>query len=131
MSILGVGEATQRKASTDWFRGLARLDRSELARCCSPEAVERLRHHVALCRIGQPVPGGLTPEQFVEVVLDLRANELEWERAWLSAAVKADDLVLAGQMEEAAHTLNAFAQDCPWYALREAALREASVLPRD
>lgn len=123
--------AKQRKASTDWFNGLSRLDRSELARCCSPEAVERLRHHVALCRIGQPVPGGLTPEQFAEVVLDLRANELDWERAWLAAAVKADDLVLAGQVEEAAHTLNAFAQDCPWHTPREAALREARRLQGD
>ncbi|WP_374412755.1 hypothetical protein [Hydrogenophaga sp.] len=127
----GKANQARRQASVEWFHALANHDRSEIARRCSPEFLERLRDHLALCLTGQPVPEALTPEQFAEVVLDLRANELDWERAWLAAAVKADDLVLAGQVEEAAHTLNAFAQDCPWHTPREAALREACRLQGD
>ncbi|MGM9426905.1 hypothetical protein [Hydrogenophaga sp. MI9] len=88
----------------------------------------RLQEHVARCLDGNPLPTELTPEQFAEVVLDLRANELDWERAWMAAAVKADDLMLAGNTEEAVHALNVFAQDCPWQVFREAALHEVTRL---
>ena len=83
---------------------------------------------MARCLDGNPLPTELTPEQFSEVVLDLRANELDWERAWMAAAVKADDLMLAGNTEEAVHALNVFAQDCPWQVFREAALHEVTRL---
>ena len=117
-----------RQASIEWFHGLANHDHREIARRCSPESLERLRGHLALCLNGHPEPGDLTPQQFAEVVLDLRTNERDWERAWMAAAVKADDRMLAGQTEEAVHALNAFAQDCPWQVYREAALHEAALL---
>ena len=116
MSADGVAEETRRKASTEWFHGLANHARGEIAHRCSSESVARLQEHVALCLTGQQVPEQLTPEQFAEVVHDLRDNELEWERAWLNAAVMADDLLLAGQAEEAVHALSAFARTCPWIA---------------
>lgn len=128
MSLGGKANQARRQASVEWFHALANHDRSEIARRCSPEFLERLRDHLALCLTGQPVPEALAPEQFAEVVLDLRANELDWERAWMAAAVKADDLMLAGQVEEAAHALSAFAQECPWRMFREAAIHEAGRL---
>lgn len=117
-----------RQASIEWFHGLANHDHREIARRCSPESLARLRSHWVLCLNGHPAPRDLTPQQFAEVVLDLRANERDWERAWMAAAVKADDLMLAGQTEEAVHALQAFAQSCPWRSFREAALHEASLL---
>lgn len=128
MNVSGLDDRQRRQASTAWFHVLANHDRSEIARRCSPENLSRLQDHVSQCFVGSPLPSDLTPEQFAEVVLDLRANELDWERAWLAAAVKADDLMLAGQTEEAVHALNAFAQDCPWRMFRAAARQEVFLL---
>lgn len=128
MNLSGLGDRQRRQASSEWFHALANHDCGEIARRCSPENLSRLQDHVSHCLVGSPLPSDLTPEQFAEVVLDLRANELDWERAWLAAAVKADDLMLAGQTEEAVHALNMFAQDCPWQVFREAALHEVALL---
>ncbi|MFP8779427.1 hypothetical protein [Hydrogenophaga sp. RWCD_12] len=121
----GVDDKARRQASIAWFHDLAIHDRNEIARRCSPDTEALLRAHVALCLSGQDVPPRLTPEQFAEVVLDLRANERDWERAWMAAAVQADDRMLAGQVEEAGHVLSEFAKACPWGALRQEAQAEA------
>jgi hypothetical protein len=107
------GEA-RRAASAAWFHAFAELGRDEIARRWAPETERRLADHLAWCLTGVEMPAVRTAEQFAEVVLDLRANERDWERAWMAAVVEADDLVLAGQEEEAAHTLNEFARACPW-----------------
>lgn len=128
MSMGGLDDSARRHASVEWFHGLANHDRNEIARRCSPENLALLRDHLVRCLAGSALPSDLTPQQFAEVVLDLRANELDWERAWMAAAVKADDRMLAGNTEEAVHALNAFAQDCPWQVFRAAALQEARLL---
>ena len=115
-------------ASITWFHGFAALDRDEIARLWTPEIERRLIDHVALCLTGVEMPGVRAPEQFAEMVLDLRSNEGDWNRATMAAIVRADDLVLAGQTEEAVQVLHAFASSSPWVLFREVALDQASLL---
>lgn len=118
-----------RMASIDWFHQLAELGSDQIAVRFSPENLARLQAHVALCLDGAELPGIKTPAQFAETVLDLRANESDWNRATMSAIIRADDLMLAGQTEEAVQVLLAFAASCPWASFREAAENQAGLLP--
>ena len=128
MSNDGVNEETRRVASIEWFHGFAQLGRDEMARQWTPEIEGRLREHVALCLTGIEMPGIRTPEQFAEVVIDLRANESDWDRATMAAIIRADDLALAGQTEEAVHVLHAFAASCPWKLFAAVARDQAARL---
>lgn len=123
-----VDEGTRRKASTEWFHELAELGREEIAGRWTPEIERRLAVHVALCLRDVGMPAVRTPEQFAEVVLDLRDNESGWNRATMAAIIRADDLVLAGQKEEAVHVLDAFAASCPWVLFCEVVQDQASLL---
>lgn len=118
----------RRDVSVDWFHQLAGGDRDEIARRFTPESLARFQAHVALYLEGAEVPRIRTPEQFAETVLDLRANESGWNRATMSAIIQADDLLLAGQTEEAVQVLLTFAASCPWLLFREVAKNQASQL---
>lgn len=124
----GADDKARRQASTEWFHSFAKLGRGELARRWTPEMERRLKDHVALCLTGVEMPGARMPEQFAEVVIDLRASESDWNRATMAAIIRADDLVLAGQTEEAVHVLHTFAAFCPWVLFREVAQDQAGLL---
>lgn len=128
MSAQGLDETARRSASIGWFHQLAELDRDEIARRCSPENLARLQDHLALCLQGAEPPGIMEPAQFAETVLDLRSNERDWNRATMAAIIRADDLMLAGQTEEAVQVLLAFAASCPWTLFRETAKNQADQL---
>lgn len=128
MSADGFDDGARRTASIDWFHSLAELGRDEIARRFSPVNLARLQAHVQLCLAGAELPWIGTPEQFAETVLDLRANESEWNRATMSAIIRADDLMLAGQAEEAVQVLQSFAASCPWLLFREVAQNQADLL---
>lgn len=119
----------QRTASINWFHQLAELGADQIAARFSTESLARLQAHVALCLDGAGLPGICSPTQFAETVLDLRANESDWNRATMSAIIQADDLMLAGQTEEAVQVLQAFAASCPWTLFREVAEDQAGQLP--
>lgn len=118
-----------RTASIDWFHQLAELGSDQIAVRFSPENLARLQAHVALCLDGAGLPGICSPTQFAETVLDLGANESDWNRATMSAIIQADDLMLAGQAEEAVQVLLAFAASCPWTWFREVAEDQAGLIP--
>lgn len=118
-----------RTASIDWFHQLAELGSDQIAARFSPASLARLQAHVVLCLDGAELPAIRTPAQFSETVLDLRANESDWNRATMSAIIRADDLMLAGQTEEAVEVLLSFAASCPWVLFREAAENQAGLLP--
>lgn len=128
MTADGRDDGTRRTASIDWFHQLAALGRDEIAHRFSAENQTRLQTHVALCLDGANLPLIGTPVQFAETVLDLRANECEWNRVTMSAIIRADDLMLAGQTEEAVQVLLAFAASCPWVLFRQVAENQASQL---
>lgn len=115
-------------ASAAWFHELAGLGHDEIARRCSPQALARLQAHVAICLTGCVPPAALSPAQFAETVLDLQASEHRWHGALMAAVIRADDQALAGQVEEAQHTLHAFAQVCPWVPFQAAARGQAALL---
>jgi hypothetical protein len=116
-------------ASIDWFHRLADLGAEQIAARYSPESLARLKAHMALFLDGAELPVIWTPAQFAETVLDLRSNETDWNRATMWAIIRADDLMLAGQTEEAVQVLLAFAASCPWVSFREAAENQAGLLP--
>lgn len=118
-----------RTASIDWFHQLAELGSDQIAARFSSASLARLQAHVVLCLDGAELPAIRTPAQFSETVLDLRANESDWNLATMSAIIRADDLMLAGQTEEAVEVLLSFAASCPWVLFREAAENQAGLLP--
>lgn len=128
MNRNGMDDAGRRAASTEWFHAFSALGRDEIARQWTPEIEGRLAAHLAWCLTGAGMPEVRSPEQFAEVVLDLRASEADWHRSTMAAVIRADDLVLAGQAEEAVHVLHAFAAACPWVLFREVARDQASQL---
>lgn len=117
-----------RTASIDWFHQLAELGSDQIAARFSPDSMVRLQTHVTLCLEGAELPGISRPAQFAETVLDLRANESDWNRATMSAIIRADDLMLAGRTEEAVQVLLTFAASCPWILFRAVAENQADHL---
>lgn len=117
---------TDRDSLTEWFHALADQPHGELLRLASPKAIAKFRAHVARSTPGHPLPDELSASEFAEAVVEFRRNESAWNRATMAAMIKADDMFKTGRTTEAAASLEAFANSCPWALFKEAALNQAN-----
>lgn len=81
---------------------------------------------VEACLHDKPALHALTPQDFAEYVVGLRANERQWNHALCDALIRADDLSHTEGEAAAASALRSFADSCPWSQFRKIALSQAA-----
>lgn len=112
-------------AQVAWFHdlaaevsdGLSELDAA--TRACLVQFVEA---HL----LGHPFSGAESESELIEIIRDLRANELAWNRALQAAILRADDAFGGGDAPRARQELEKFSRECPWRFFSEVALDQAS-----
>jgi hypothetical protein len=114
-------DRTSRDEQIGWFHELASLPRAQLVAEASVQNLTAFRNLMKCCLPNHPAPEDLSAEEFAAAVVNLRENELEWNRALMSALVKADDLNASHGRSHAADSLRSFANSCPWQLFQEVA----------
>jgi len=117
---------TERDSLTEWFHELAEHSHEELRELASPENIEQLQKHVARSTPEHLLPDQLNASEFASAVVEFRRNESAWNRATMTALIKADDLFKAGHKAQAAESLKEFATSCPWTLFQEVVLNQTT-----
>ena len=113
-------------AQTDWFHQFAEQSVDQLALQANEKNRALFALYVATSLPNHTPPESQPPEEFARTVRELRENESQWNRALMSALIKADDLFKAQEWQSAISTLESFAESCPWKLFQEVA-RDQSV----
>jgi len=112
-------------AQTNWFHQFAEQPVDELTMQANETNRALLANYVATSLPDHTPPLSLLPEEFARTVRELRENESQWNRALMSALLKADDLFKARESQSAMSTLESFAESCPWKLFQEVARDQA------
>jgi hypothetical protein len=109
-----------------WFHHFADAPRETLVATATPANRARLSAMTKVCLTEPPVLGALSPEDFADYVLCLRANERRWNQALSDTLIRADDLFQSEGKPAAVAALRTFASSCPWSSFRIVALDQAA-----
>lgn len=117
-------------ARIDWFHEFADLSQEQLMIEATAQNRAALSSLVEACLHEKPEFHTLSPQDFAEYVIGLRANERLWNHALCNALIEADDLSQAEGKKAAASALRSFAESCPWSQFRQLALIQAASYDR-
>lgn len=118
-------------AQFEWFHQLAELPPDQLAQQATPANQAAFAAFVEASLPGHVAPLADSGEAFAKLVLDLRQNDIRWNKALMAALIEADDLFKAREPSKAVSLLESFASNCPWLLYREVALDQSEVYAPD
>ncbi len=109
----------------EWFHQFSKQPVDQLALQATEENRALFVRYVSTSLPNHTPPECQSPEEFARTVVALRENERQWNRALMSALIRADDQWKAKKWESAAATLQSFAESCPWKLFEEVARDQA------
>ena len=109
-----------------WFHDLA--DEIASGRChLDPNTRESLGRFLELQLPGYPLSDSEGDSKLIDDILNLRANEVAWNRSLQAAMVRADNASRAGSALVARQELERFSRECPWSLFSQIALDQAAL----